>query len=174
MQGKTLFLERATARSLDWLGRYPALGCACHDKQSISNGRQVVAAALTRAGVRCVFFSAVGSILDFTVTWAELDRAKTWWYFVQRWYFWIVPDEATIKAINTTGSALGHVVIHSHIGEANDDFYLPWLDSIEAHARRLGTLATSHRDHETTGDNGTASANPTAERVNASAAPSAL
>ncbi|BCF95178.1 hypothetical protein [Paraburkholderia largidicola] len=89
MQGKSFFLERAISRALDWAGRYPALGCAAHDPQSISNGRQVVAAALTPDGIRCVFFSAVGSVLDFTATWAELDRAKTWWYFVQRWYFWV-------------------------------------------------------------------------------------
>src|SRR5690348_16767616 len=43
----------------------------------------------------CVFFSAIGSVLDFTATWDELGRAKTWWYFVQRWYFWIVPDRQT-------------------------------------------------------------------------------
>jgi hypothetical protein len=40
MQGKTFFLERAVSRALDWLGRYPALGCASHDPQSISSGRQ--------------------------------------------------------------------------------------------------------------------------------------
>ncbi|MGF6537196.1 hypothetical protein [Paraburkholderia youngii] len=77
MLGKSFFLERATSRSLDWLGRYPALGCACHDPQSLSSGRQIVVAATTSNGVRCVFFSAVGSVLDFSATWAELERAKT-------------------------------------------------------------------------------------------------
>ncbi len=78
------FLDRAIARSLDWAGQYPALSYAAHDSQSLSNGRQVVAAAISSTGVRCVFFSAIGSVLDFTATRDELGRAKTWWYFVQR------------------------------------------------------------------------------------------
>jgi hypothetical protein len=76
MHDKAFFLERAVSRSRDWVGRYPALGCAAHDPQSLSNGRQVVAASISPHGVRCVFFSAIGSVLDFTATWAELERAK--------------------------------------------------------------------------------------------------
>lgn len=81
---RLFFLDRAIARSLDWAGQYPALSYAAHDSQSLSNGRQVVAAAISSTGVRCVFFSAIGSVLDFTATRDELGRAKTWWYFVQR------------------------------------------------------------------------------------------
>ncbi|WP_225031124.1 hypothetical protein [Paraburkholderia sp. XV] len=149
MQGKTLFLERAVSRALDWLGRYPALGCASHDPQSISSGRQVVAASLTDDGVRCVFFSAVGSVLDFTATWAELERAKTWWYFVQRWYFWVVPDEQTLETINVTASMLDHLVVPSRVDHASDESYLRWLDNIEARARLCGRLAASRLELET-------------------------
>ncbi|MGF6997402.1 hypothetical protein [Paraburkholderia sp. GAS32] len=143
MQGKTFFLERAISRSLDWVGRYPALSCACHDPQSISGGRQVVVASLCGDGVRCVFFSAVGSVLDFTATWTELERAKTWWYFVQRWYFWIVPDQETIVSINLTAAPLDHVIAPFVSDLASDDTYLRWLDRIEARARQSGTLAAS-------------------------------
>ncbi|SIT48736.1 conserved hypothetical protein [Paraburkholderia ribeironis] len=148
MLGKSFFLERAISRSLDWLGRYPALGCACHDLESLSSGRQVVVAAATSNGVRCVFFSAVGSVLDFSATWAELERAKTWWYFVQRWYFWVVPDQRTLEKINLTASALDHVIVPSAVEHASDAAYLPWLDTIEARARQYGTLAASRLEVE--------------------------
>src|SRR5690348_16767617 len=52
MHDKTFFLDRAIARSLDWAGQYPALTYAAHDSQSLSNGRQVVAAAISSTGVR--------------------------------------------------------------------------------------------------------------------------
>ncbi|WP_350357337.1 hypothetical protein [Paraburkholderia fungorum] len=143
MQGKTFFLERAISRSLDWVGRYPALGCACHDPQSISGGRQVVVASLRGDGVRCVFFSAVGSVLDFTATWTELEGAKTWWYFVQRWYFWIVPDQHTIARINLTATPLDHVIVPFDSDLTRGDACLRWLDRIEARARQSGTLAAS-------------------------------
>ncbi|WP_027800300.1 hypothetical protein [Paraburkholderia dilworthii] len=148
MQGKTFFLQRAISRSPDWSGRYPALGCACHDPESLSRGRQIVAASLTTDGVRCVFFSAVGSVLDFTATWDELARAKTWWYFVQRWYCWAVPDERTLARINVTPGALDHVIFPSLQDHANDEAHLRWLDGIEARARRCGTLAVSRLEFE--------------------------
>jgi hypothetical protein len=148
MQGKSFFLDRATSRSLDWVARFPALGCASHDPQSISSGRQVVVASLHGDGVRCVFFSAVGSVLDFSATWAELERAKTWWYFVQRWYFWIVPDERTLARINVTAGALDHMIAPSLHDAANDEAYLRWLDGLEARARRCGTLAASRLEFE--------------------------
>ena len=150
MQGKTFFLDRAVSRSIDWLGRYPALGCACHDPQSLSGGRQIVVAAVTGDGVRCVFFSAIGSLLDFTATWAELEHAKTWWYFVQRWYFWVVPERQTLAGINVTGSALDHVIIPPQVDLSadSDGDFRRWLDSIEARARRHGTLVTSHSAFE--------------------------
>ena len=150
MLGKSFFLERAISRSLDWLGRQPALGCACRDPESISSGRQVVVAAITTHGVRCVFFSAIGSVLDFSATWAELDRAKTWWYFVQRWHFWIVPDAETLAAINSTGHRIEHLIVPTFApSNLTDAAFLPWLDGIESRARRYGTLAVQSPDIET-------------------------
>jgi hypothetical protein len=148
MQGKTFFLERANSRALDWLGRYPALGCASHDPQSISSGRQVVAASLTHDGVRCVFFSAIGSVLDFTATWAELEQAKTWWYFVQRLYFLVVPDQQTVEMINVTASHLDHLIVPSQIDHATNESYLRWLGNIEARARLCDTLAATRLELE--------------------------
>lgn len=148
MQGKSFFLERAISRALDWAGRYPALGCAAHDPQSISNGRQVVAAALTPDGIRCVFFSAVGSVLDFTATWAELERAKTWWYFVQRWYFWVVPDAKTLDRLNVTGLRLDNAIVPMQSSSLDAVSYRVWLGSIEARARLRGSLAAVHLELE--------------------------
>ncbi|MFP4896641.1 hypothetical protein [Paraburkholderia sp. EG304] len=150
MLGKTFFLERAISRSLDWLGRYPALGCAGHDPDSLSSGRQIVVAATTPHGVRCVFFSTVGSVLDFSATWAELERAKTWWYFVQRWYFWVVPDAKTLGAINPAGDHIEHLIVPTCApSDLGDAAFLPWLNAIEKRARQCGTLAVHSHDVET-------------------------
>ncbi|MGF6851141.1 hypothetical protein [Paraburkholderia sp. CI3] len=149
MLGKSFFLDRATSRSLDWLGRYPALGCACHDPRSLSSGRQIVVAAVTTTDVRCVFFSSIGSVFDFSATWTELERAKTWWYFVQRWYFWVVPDANTLAAINSTGALMDHLSVPTSAPrDLGDDVFLPWLDAIEKRARRCGTLAVLSHDTE--------------------------
>lgn len=149
MHDKAFFLERAISRSLDWAGRYPALGCAAHDPQSLSTGRQVVAAATSPSGVRCVFFSAIGSVLEFTATWAELERAKTWWYFVQRWYFWVVPDQQTLERLNVTGVPLDHAIVPTRTSNLDDAANCPWLDAIEARARLCGSLAAAPLDLET-------------------------
>ncbi|APA90416.1 hypothetical protein BJG93_33035 (plasmid) [Paraburkholderia sprentiae WSM5005] len=149
MLGKTFFLERAISRSLDWLGRYPALACACHDPASLSSGRHIVVAAASSTGVRCVFFSSIGSVLDFSATWTELERAKTWWYFVQRWYFWAVPDANTRAAISSTGTQMDHLIVPAAAPrDLGDDVFLPWLDAIEKSARRCGTLALLSHDTE--------------------------
>ncbi|MGF6439589.1 hypothetical protein [Paraburkholderia youngii] len=107
-------------------------------------------AATASNGVRCVFFSAVGSVLDFSATWAELEGAKTWWYFVQRWHFWIVPDANSLAAINSTGDQIGHLIV-PNFAPSNlvDAAFLPWLDGIEMRARQCGTLALQSPDIET-------------------------
>ncbi|WP_370711930.1 hypothetical protein [Paraburkholderia sp. IW21] len=99
MQGKTLFMERVISRTRDWQCRFPALSASSQIADSMSHGRQIVAAATSSAGVRCVFFSNHGSVLDFSATWDELERAKTWWYFVRRWNFWVVSTDAELRAL---------------------------------------------------------------------------
>ena len=149
MHDKAFFLERAISRSLDWAGRYPALGCAPHDPHSLSNGRQVVVAAISPSGVRCVFFSAIGSVFDFTATWDELERTKTWWYFVQRWYFWVVPDRQTLDGLNVTGLPLDHAIVPARTSDLDDTAYRSWLGAIEARARLRGSLVAVPLDLET-------------------------
>ena len=149
MHDKAFFLERAISRSLDWAGQYPALGYAAHDPQSLSNGRQVVAASISPDGVHCVFFGAIGSVSEFSATWAELERARTWWYFVQRWYFWVVPDRQTLDQLNVTGLRLDHAVVPARARDLDDTAYRLWLDAIEARARQCGSLVTAPIEPET-------------------------
>lgn len=104
MQGKTFFIERVITRTREWQCRFPALSASSQVPHSMSQGRQIVAAATTATGVRCVFFSNHGSVLDFSATWDELDRAKTWWYFVRRWNFWVVATEAELHALRIEDS----------------------------------------------------------------------
>ena len=137
MQGKTLFLERVISRTREWQCRFPALSASSHVASSISQGRQIVVAATTPEGIRCVFFSNHGSVLDFTATWDELERAKTWWYFVRRWNFWIVGSEPELHSLRTSdepaicGTALGS----ARIDLSNDRQFLELLDRAEQRAR---------------------------------------
>jgi hypothetical protein len=103
MQGKSLFLNRVISRSREWQCRYPSLSAACHDTLSVSGGRQIVAATADAEGVRCVFFSSLGSVLDFSASWAELERAKTWWHFTIQWNFWLTSDGRTLVALRAAG-----------------------------------------------------------------------
>ncbi|MFM0046066.1 hypothetical protein [Paraburkholderia sediminicola] len=103
MQGKTFFLNRFISRSSEWQCRYPGLGAAWQNARSLSDGRQVVAATADADGIRCVFFSSLGSVLDFSASWAELASAKTWWYFTIRWNFWLMSDEDSLVALRTAG-----------------------------------------------------------------------
>jgi hypothetical protein len=79
-------------------------GAACDNPNSASGGRQVVAAVADEHGVRCVFFSSLGSVLDFSASCRELERAGAWWEFVARWNFWIFPTEADRLAVSRIGS----------------------------------------------------------------------
>jgi hypothetical protein len=87
-------------------------------------------------------------VLDFTATWAELERAKTWWYFVQRWYFWVVPDPQTLDRLNVTGLRLDHTIVPMHGRSLDAVTYRAWLGSIEARARLRGSLAVAHLELE--------------------------
>jgi hypothetical protein len=137
MQGKTLFLERVVSRTREWQCRFPALSASSHIDSSISQGRQIVVTATTPDGIRCVFFSNHGSVLDFAATWDELERAKTWWYFVRRWNFWIVGSEPELHLLRTGddpaiyGAALGSAPTEL----TNGSQFLALLDRAEQRAR---------------------------------------
>ncbi|MGQ7932182.1 hypothetical protein [Paraburkholderia sp. D1E] len=103
MQGKSFFMNRFISRSSEWQCRYAALGSAWQNAQTLSGGRQVVAATADASGIRCVFFSSLGSVLDFSASWAELESAKTWWYFTIRWNFWLMSDEGSLGALRAAG-----------------------------------------------------------------------
>jgi hypothetical protein len=144
MLGKTFFLDRAKSRSLDWIGRYPALGCSSRDPESLSGGRQIVVAAADDVGVRCVFFSSIGSVQDFSATWAELDGAQQWWHFVGRWYFWVADCESTLAALGRSGhrETDGYAFGRDPVGRRHDATFLGLLDRVESCARRsLGVCA---------------------------------
>lgn len=137
MQGKTLFMERVISRTRDWQCRFPALSASSQIPDSMSHGRQIVAAATSSTGVRCVFFSNHGSVLDFSATWEELDRAKTWWYFVRRWNFWIVSTEAELRVLRMDADepVLG-VALNVAAVECGDTLrFFALLDAAETRAR---------------------------------------
>ncbi|MFL9995263.1 hypothetical protein PQR34_32300 [Paraburkholderia sediminicola] len=96
-------MDRFISRSGEWQCRYPGLGSAWQNAQSLSGGRQVVAATADASGIRCVFFSSLGSVLDFSASWAELESARTWWHFTIRWNFWLMSDADTLVALRTAG-----------------------------------------------------------------------
>lgn len=137
MQGKTFFIERVITRTREWQCRFPALSASSQVPHSMSQGRQIVVATTTSAGVRCVFFSNHGSVLDFSATWDELDRARTWWYFVRRWNFWVVGTEAELHALRVEdhdpvcGLAMNPPKVRS--GDTLQFFAL--LDAAETRAR---------------------------------------
>ena len=139
MQGKNLFLDRAISRTGEWQCRFPALAASGQEAGSISQGRQVVVATTSATGVRCIFFSSHGSVLDFSATWDELDRAKTWWHFVRRWNFWIVGSAAEICALqcsdDTPVSGLSLDLVHSECGD--NLRLIALLEAAEARARNL-------------------------------------
>jgi hypothetical protein len=137
MQGKTLFMERVISRTRDWQCRFPALSASSQVPDSMSHGRQIVAAATSSTGVHCVFFSNHGSVLDFRATWDELERAKTWWYFVRRWNFWVVSTEAELCALRMDDDepVLG-VALNVATVECGDTLrFFALLDAAETRAR---------------------------------------
>jgi hypothetical protein len=133
MLGKTFFLDRAKSRSLDWIGRYPALGCSSRDPQSLSGGRQLVVAAADDVGVR-----SIGSVQDFSATWAELNGAQQWWHFVGRWYFWVTDCESTSATLRRNGhpESAGYAFGSESVDRNDEVTFLALLDRIESRARR--------------------------------------
>ena len=142
MIGKSFFLDRVIARSRDWQCRFPALSLSWTAPESLSSGRQIVAATADETGVRCAFFSNHGSILDFTATWTELERAKTWWHFAARWNFWVVNNERDLDIIlSRSNSQLQSVVLGGEkVSHRNNDQFVAFLDRAEARARSLAGI----------------------------------
>ncbi|MFM0082844.1 hypothetical protein P0D72_28825 [Paraburkholderia sediminicola] len=130
-------MERVISRTRDWQCRFPALSASSQVPDSMSHGRQIVASTTSSTGVRCVFFSNHGSVLDFSATWDELERAKTWWYFVRRWNFWVVSTEAELRALRIAEDepVLG-VALNVATVECGDTLrFFALLDAAETRAR---------------------------------------
>ncbi|MBN3785679.1 hypothetical protein [Burkholderia sp. Ac-20353] len=143
MQGKALFLDRAVARTRDWGPHFPALSIACREPGSISCGRQVVVAAADDHGVRCAFFTNFGSLFDFACTWAELERARSWWHFVREWHFWIVDSDDSLRRL-FAGKGIPDgkgLVVPTTVAHRQDDAFLRFIERVESVARtRIGIV----------------------------------
>ena len=143
MNGKSFFLNRVVARSRDWQCRFPALSYSWTAPESLSGGRQIVAASADESSVRCAFFSNHGSILDFTATWAELEHAKAWWHFVGRWNFWVVDSKRTRDIILSKHDGQLQAVILGcgKVDRRDDEQFVTFLDRAEMQARSLVGIA---------------------------------
>jgi hypothetical protein len=143
MQGKQLFLNRAASRTADWQCRFASLSAACHSPKSASGGRQLVAATTDSSGIRCVFFSSIGSIMDFRATWDELSRAGAWWHFVCRWHYWAVPTQADLLALGRAGSLPEARAVEGidSVLPGDDRGLLDYLDRLERRFRRADAFA---------------------------------
>jgi hypothetical protein len=99
MQSNSFFLKRAIARGPDWHVAYPALSLASSIDPVDENRKQIIVAAADERRMRMVFFSSLGSILDFQATWSELQGATTWLAFTLRWNRWWLPDIDTQRLL---------------------------------------------------------------------------
>lgn len=135
MRGKSLFVDRVIARPASWQNRFSCLLHANHTTSSISGGRQIVAAAADASGVRCVFFTTLGSVLDFRASWTDLDRARGWWEYAVRWNFWIVPDREHLERLASYRPAPQAKLLfdgQADVNPASDAAFLRFLDAAEA------------------------------------------
>lgn len=142
MQGKSLFLRRIVPRTREWQCRFPALCAASQDPASPSRGRQIVVVCADDAAVRCIFFSQLGSILDFRASWTEIAEAETWFSFVKRWNFWIVAGESSLSALWAAGHSPDHHEVASTSAPPaleSDDELLSLLDRLDAKYRPHST-----------------------------------
>ncbi|MBU6486233.1 MAG: hypothetical protein KGQ57_00220 [Burkholderiales bacterium] len=139
MQGKNLFLDRVVPRTQEWQCRYAALGAACQDPNSASEGRQVVAAMADADGIRWIFFSSLGSVLDFSANWGEFDRAGAWLDFVARWNYWMFPTEPDRLAFSRLGLVPERFAIVLAPGtdtvDRSDHSVVAYLDHLERRFR---------------------------------------
>ncbi|MFL9876487.1 hypothetical protein [Paraburkholderia megapolitana] len=135
MRGKSLFVERVIARPVLWQNRFSLLLHANQSASSISDGRQIVAAAADADGVRCVFFTTLGSVLDFRASWADLEHARGWWEFAVRWNFWILPDREHFDRLASFRPAPQAKILSdgpAGVTPTSEAAFLRFLDTAEA------------------------------------------
>lgn len=139
MQSHSFFLKRAIARGPDWQVAYPALSLASSTDPVDENRKQIIVAAADEQRIRMVFFSSLGSILDFQATWSELKSASSWLAFTLRWNRWWLPDIATQRLMeNATYAPTDVRIAHRPVvGNLIDDaLFQIYLSSIETQYRR--------------------------------------
>jgi hypothetical protein len=129
---------------------FPARASSWSAPESLSSGRQIVAASADETGVRCAFFSNHGSILDFSATWAELEQAKTWWHFAGRWNFWVMDNKRDLDIIlsKCDGQLQSVVLGGERVNRRNDDQFVAFLDRAETRARSLVGITLDARAFE--------------------------
>jgi hypothetical protein len=93
-------------------------------------------------------FSALSAPCSTSPRHGPSSRAKTWWYVVLRWYFWVGPDAKTLDRLNVTGLRLDHAIVPMQSSSLDAVTYRVWLGSIEARARLRGSLAAVHLELE--------------------------
>ncbi|WP_175958041.1 hypothetical protein [Burkholderia sp. BCC0405] len=118
MYGKALFLQRAISRTDQWGPRFPTLSMACHRADSISGGRQLAVAVTDAHGMRCAVFTSFGAILEFRASWAELDRAGTWWHYARAWHLWVVANDQAARRVFPTDPSGGTLAFSEEIGHS--------------------------------------------------------
>ncbi|AKM45349.1 hypothetical protein NL30_36540 [Burkholderia contaminans] len=136
MHGKSLFLQRAVARTDQWGPRFPTLSMACSQDDSISGGRQLAIAVTDEHGMRCAVFTSFGAILEFRASWAELDRAGAWWHYARAWHFWVVANDQSARRVFPTEPCNGVVSFSGETGHSgtSTDSLLSLIQATEQRA----------------------------------------
>jgi hypothetical protein len=145
MDSNTFFLKRAVARGADWHVSYPALSVASSTVTVDERRKQIVAAAADESRIRMVFFSSLGSILDFQASWDELDAAaRGWLAFTIRWNRWWLPSISALAAIEHHAHAPTDLRIASGntgVDPSDTTALRLYLDAVELHYRRDEAIA---------------------------------
>lgn len=144
MQPNSFFLRRAVARPASWQLRYPALALASATDFADEPRKQIVVAATDDAGVRMVFFSSLGSVLDLHTTWDDLARARQWLDFTLRWNRWWLPNSRSLEMLSDRArppfdAQLANCSAHGHF--TNDASFCEYADVVEAKYRREATIS---------------------------------
>jgi hypothetical protein len=144
MQAHSFFLRRAISRGPDWQVAYPALSLASSTDPVDENRKQIIVAAADEERLRMVFFSSLGSILDFHATWSELEDASMWLAFTLRWNRWWLPDSATLRLLEKAAYLPHDVRIANRPIEGDlidDTRFRNYLAGIEASYRRDASIS---------------------------------